>query len=46
MDESEESDDWIEGGILEAEADELMFFGGACIPVDPSGLPDNDEPLS
>lgn len=46
MDEPDESEDWVEGGTLEAEANELTFFGGACIPVDPSSLPDNDEPLS
>jgi hypothetical protein len=46
MSESNESDDWVEGGTLEAEATELTFFGGACVPVDVNSLPDNDEPLS
>jgi hypothetical protein len=43
MSENNESDDWIAGATIEAEASNLTFFGGSCVPVDTSRLPDPPE---
>jgi hypothetical protein len=45
MDENDnENEDWVEGGTLEASASNLTFFGGACVQIDTSYLPDPPEP--
>jgi hypothetical protein len=43
MSENNESDDWIAGATIEAEASNLTFFDGSCVPVDTSRLPDPPE---
>jgi hypothetical protein len=40
MSESNESDDWIAGSEMTADASNLTYFGGMSIPIDTSGLPD------
>jgi hypothetical protein len=43
---SNESDDWITGSEMTAEAANLTYFAGMSIPIDTSGLPEPpaDEP--
>jgi hypothetical protein len=43
MSDNNESEDWIAGGTIEAEASNLTFFDGSCVPVDTSCLPDPPE---
>jgi hypothetical protein len=40
MSESNESDDWIAGSEMTANASNLTYFGGMSIPIDTSGLPE------
>jgi hypothetical protein len=40
MPESTESDDWIAGSEMAANAYNLTYFGGMSIQIDTSGLPD------
>jgi hypothetical protein len=40
MSESNESDDWIAGSEMTANASDLTYFGGMSIPIDTSGLPE------
>jgi hypothetical protein len=40
------SDDWVEGGELQAFAPDLTFFAGQSIPIDTSLLPEPDPPLT
>jgi hypothetical protein len=40
MSESNESDDWITGSEMTAEASNLTYFGGMSIPIETSGLPE------
>jgi hypothetical protein len=46
MTETNESEDWLAGGTIEASASNLTFFGGSTIPIDTSRLPDasDDDP--
>jgi len=39
------SDDWVEGGELQAFASDLSFFAGMSIPIDTSLLPEPEPPL-
>ena len=39
------SDDWVEGGELQAFAPDLPFFAGMSIPIDTSLLPEPEPPL-
>jgi len=43
MSDSNESEDWVAGGTLEASASNLTFFGGSSVPVDSSRLPEPPE---
>lgn len=40
MPDDNDNDDWVEGGTMEAQAYDLTFFSGVCLPVDRSRLPD------
>ena len=40
MTDTNESDDWVAGGTMDATASNLTFFGGSSVPVDASRLPD------
>ena len=40
MSELNESDDWIAGSEITANAFDLTYFGGMSIPIDTSGLPE------
>ena len=47
--ESNESDDWIAGSEMIANASNLTYFGGMSIPIDTFGLPeppDDESTLS
>ena len=44
MDDQNDQDDWVEGGLLEAQADDLWLFSGQCFEIDTAGLPDPPEP--
>ena len=39
----DDNEDWVEGGELSAQAEDLTFFGGSSIPIDTSQLPEPDE---
>ncbi len=40
MSDTNESDDWIAGGTIDANASNLQFFAGSSIPIDSSSLPE------
>jgi hypothetical protein len=40
MTETNESEDWVAGSTIEANASNLTFFGGSSVPVDSSLLPE------
>jgi hypothetical protein len=40
MSESNESDDWISGSQMTAEATNLAYFAGMSISIETSGLPE------
>lgn len=44
MDDENDQDDWVEGGLLEAQANDLWLFGSQCFEIDTAGLPDPPEP--
>ena len=43
MPESTESDDWIAGSEMVANAPNLTYFYGMSVPIDTSGLPEPSE---
>jgi hypothetical protein len=43
MADTDESEDWVAGGKLEASAADLVFFAGSSVPIDTGSLPPAPE---